>query len=377
MLKDTLTLKIDQMAFGGEGLGTHKGKKIFVSWAVEGDLVEIELVENKRDYGRGKIVKILETSPARTTAPCPYFLKCGGCQWQHVEYQAQLEFKQELLSSNLKRIGKISNPKLLEPIACDFPFHYRNRIRLQVNRDGELGFFKPHSKELVAIEKCEIADHLLNEKISEAKQLAQKLSKQESNKRHEIEIRLDAGKVKIEADPENETQFSQVNPSQNEKLITRVLEILELTGKENVLELYAGNGNFSFSLAKKAKEMIAVESNPASVDEAKQKLEKQHIHNLRFIESTAFRYLQTSPSISFDRLLLDPPRSGSVECLEAMAKLKCQKILYISCDPSTLSRDLNILSTLGYQHEFSQVIDMFPQTYHIESINLLSLKNQH
>jgi len=377
--KETLTLKIDQMAFGGEGLGTFKGKKVFIPWGVAGDLVEIEVIENKRDYVRGKIIQILEKSPHRSSPSCPYFFKCGGCQWQHIDYVSQITYKQELLRSSLQRIGKIENPKLKEPIACDLPYHYRNRIRLQVSKQGEIGFFKSSSKELVAIEACTIAAQVLNEKFSEAKQIAQKLKTQESTKRHEIEIRLEEEKVVLEADPEGETLFSQVNVAQNERLVQRVVESLTLSGKENLLELYAGTGNFSFALAKKVKNLTAVESHPGAVEEAKKKIEQKHVRNLNFIESTSYRFLQNGSLRPghFQALLMDPPRSGAIDCLESIAKLKIPKILYVSCDPSTLARDLKILMTLGYQHEFSQFIDMFPQTYHIESINLLTLKNEH
>ncbi len=377
--KETLTLKIDQMAFGGEGLGTFKGKKVFIPGGVAGDLVQIEVIENKRDYVRGKITQILEKSPQRSSPVCPYFFKCGGCQWQHIDYASQIAYKQELLQSSLQRIGKIENPKLKEPIPCDLPYHYRNRIRLQVSRQGEIGFFKPSSKELVAIEACSIAIQALNEKIPEAKQLAQRLRAQDQTKRHEIEIKLEDEKVIVEADPQGESLFSQVNVAQNERLIQRVVESLTLSGKENLLELYAGTGNFSFALAKKVKTLTAVESHPGAVEEAKKKIEQKHIRNLSFVESTSYRYLQHDSlrPDQFQVLLIDPPRSGAIDCLESIAKLKIPKILYVSCDPSTLARDLKILMTLGYQHDFSQLIDMFPQTYHIESINLLTLKNQH
>jgi 23S rRNA (uracil1939-C5)-methyltransferase len=388
--KKILELTIDRIALGGEALASYQGKKIFIPWGVPGDRVKAELIEEKKDFARAKIVEILEKSAHRTNPPCPYFFRCGGCQWQHLKYESQVHFKTEILKEALERIAKIRNPHVKEGVSAESPLHYRNRIRLQISRQGVVGFFKTHSKEVVPIDRCLIAEERLNEKIPEAKALAQKLLDKDRAKLHEIEIRFtslspspstgEGEKIVLEADPSEEIPFTQVNSAQNERLIALVTNSLELHGSENILELFAGDGNFSFPISKHAQFVTAVETNEASVLEAEKRIEREHRKNIQFVQSTAYRFLEnisgrggsrTDPT-NFDRVLLDPPRKGALECLEGIAKLKIPLVTYVSCDPATLARDVKILAQLGYRHDFSQVIDMFPQTYHVESVTVLT-----
>jgi 23S rRNA (uracil1939-C5)-methyltransferase len=373
MKRTTLELTIERMAFGGEALASHRGKMIFIPWGVPGDRVMVELTEEKRDYARGRIIEILEKSPHRASPPCPYFFKCGGCQWQHLSYESQIHFKTEILKEALERTAKIRDPYLRETVPAESPLHYRNRIRLQVSRQGEVGFFKPQSKEVVPIDRCSIADERLNEKVSEAKTLASPLLEKDRATRHEIEIRLENGKTIVEADPSEEIPFRQVHEAQNRKLTALAVEALELRGDERVLELFAGEGNFTFPISEWAGSVTAVETSEASVLRAEKTIEERHRKNIQFIQSTAYRFLQNPPNLPFGNLLLDPPRKGALECLEGIIKLKIPLIVYISCDPSTLARDVKTLMDQGYRHDFSQVIDMFPQTYHIESVTRLWL----
>lgn len=374
MPKKNLELKLDTMAFGGEALASQEGKKVFVPWGVPGDWVKVELVEEKKDFARARILEILEKSSHRQEPPCPYFFKCGGCQWQHLQYESQVFFKQELLRTALQRIGKISHPNLLNPIPAPSSLHYRNKIRLQVSKKGLLGFYKAHSKEVVEIDACEIAESWINEKIPEAKQLARELFKKDPGIFHEIEI-FQTGNKKVQVKEVGaESHFSQANQTQNEILKKRVLESLELSGNERILELFAGDGNFTFEIAKKSKHIIAVESNSRAILLAEERTRKSHSKNIEFVESSAHRYLVLLPKAQkFDRILLDPPRMGMEQGIENLVCLKAPVILYISCDPATLARDVKELLRLGYKHEFSQVIDMFPQTYHVESITRLKI----
>jgi len=397
-MKKVLELTIERMTMGGEALASHQGKKVFIPWGVPGDRAKVEIVEERGDFSRGRIVELLENSEARTQAPCQYFFKCGGCQWQHVKYEVQLQFKNEILKECLQRIAKIHDLKIHEPIPSDSPLHYRNRIRLQLSRQGELGFFKGQSKEVVPIDECLIADPGLNEKIPEAKAISVGLIQKDRATRHEIEIRRVGKGVVVEANPQDEIFFVQVNPSQNERLIQVVIQVLHLTGKENVLELFAGEGNFSFPISEGAGSVTAVEMAEAAVLRAEKKKEELHRRNVQFVQSTAYRFLESislsqnppNPPFSkggdlslppfpkggrggFDRILLDPPRKGAVQCLEGIARLKIPILVYVSCDPSTLARDVKILGELGYRHESSQVIDMFPQTHHVESVTKMVL----
>src|SRR5262245_7542218 len=332
MKRETLELTIERMAFGGEALASYRGKKIFIPWGVAGDRVKIELTEEKKDYARGRIIEILEKSAHRVAPPCPYFFKCGGCQWQHLGYESQVHFKTEILKEALERIAKIRDPYLLKAIAAASPLHYRQRIRLQVSRQGEVGFVKPQSKEVVTIDRCLIAREPLNEKIPEAKTLAMNLLEKDRAKRHEIELRLsspsplmgegrgEGEKVIIEADPPGESPFTQVHEEQNRMLIQRAMDSLELKGNEKVLELFAGEGNFTFPISERAGSVTAVETDEASVLRAEKTIEERHRKNIQFIQSTSYRFLQNLPSSPFDALLLDPPRKGAQECLEGILK---------------------------------------------------------
>jgi len=380
MSKKTLEIQLTGMAAGGEALGAAEGKKVFVPWGVPGDLVRVELTEEKKDFARGRILELLKKSPDRASPPCPYFFKCGGCQWQHLKYEAQLRFKNEILKEALQRIGKIADPYLKDPIPAPSPLHYRNRIRLQVSRQGEVGFFKAQSKEVVDIERCLIAEDILSEKIPEAKSLAKTLLEKDRAKRHEVEIKRDLGRVLVTPDPQEDAAFVQVNEAVSTRLVQEAVAALELRGNEKVLELYAGNGNFTFPIASGgAGSVTAVETNEAAVKEGERRVKAEHRKNVRFIQASAYRFLETEapPKIAeepiYGNVLLDPPRKGALECLEGIVRMKIPMIVYVSCDPATLARDVKILMDRGYRFDFSQAIDMFPQTSHVESITRLWL----
>lgn len=364
-MKTNPEILITQLAFGGEGVGEIEGKKVFVPYAVPGDVLKIKIVEDKKDFSRAELVEIIKASPERIKAECEYFYKCGGCQWQHIRYEDQLSYKHQLLDQALKRIGKVEEPKLLEPIASQKKWHYRNRIRLQVSKEGALGFYKTHSHEVVAIKECLIAEEAINEQLLKVKTSAQ-----------EIELSSVSRKTKSVREQNEEENFSQVNSLQNEVLKEKVKEYLNLNSTLALLELYAGEGNFSFDLASQAKQVTAIELNELAVEKANQKINKTHRRNIEFIQSTSFRALEQLKKAQrkFDRVLLDPPRKGAIDCLGALASLQIPEIVYVSCDPATLARDIEQLNDLGYEHDFSQVIDMFPQTYHIESITRLVKK---
>ncbi|MBF0491622.1 MAG: class I SAM-dependent RNA methyltransferase [Deltaproteobacteria bacterium] len=360
-MKTPLEISITQLAFGGEGLSELNGKKVFVPYAVPGDVLKIKIIEDKKDYARAELLEVVKASSLRVKVECEYFYKCGGCQWQHIRYADQLRYKHQLLEQALQRIAKIETPRILAPLASPKEWNYRNRIRLQVTKQGRLGFYKPHSHEVLPIRQCLIAEDAINEQIPQVKTSA-----------HEIELSSFPGKNQTFAN-QKEEHFSQVNSLQNEVLKERVKEYLNLNPKINLLELYAGEGNFSFDLASQVKQVTAVELGEIAVQKAQEKIKKEHRRNIEFIQSSSFRALDQFKKAErvFDRVLLDPPRKGAVECLEVLATLNIPEMIYVSCDPATLARDVKKLIDLGYQHDFSQVLDMFPQTYHIESITHL------
>ena len=234
------------MTHGGDAPRLSVGRKSSFPGGAR-DRARVAPIQRKIEtLARARMVELLEKSSHREKPPCPYFFECGGCQWQQIRYESQVSFKSEILKDALQRIAKIPDPKLYVPILSETPLHYRNRIRLQVSRHGEVGFFKTQSKEVVEIDRCLIAEEALNEKIPEAKILARSLLQKERDTRHEIEILQEVGQISVEADPAEESPFAQVNESQNQKLIHRVLESLELKGEEKVPGTFAG-GKLFFS----------------------------------------------------------------------------------------------------------------------------------
>ncbi len=348
-----MRISIDKLIHGGSGMGMVEGKKIFVPFAAPGDLLDVEITADHGGFAEAKIVRIIETSPSRVTPPCPVFGQCGGCQWQHLSYEAQLFWKREILIESLTRIGKIKRPEVAETIPSPKMWNYRNRIQLHVDSQGRVGFYKPRSKEVVEFEECAIADEQINVELKV--------------RRAEIAQR-DRG-MSLRVDPE--APFAQVNSQQNERLKELLASTLKELPHESVLELYAGSGNFTRALAAIAAHVVASDIDGKAVRMGRQMLAKEGISNVDFLckpGAAAARRL----TAGCDAVILDPPRSGCADIVEALAQLRPKSILYISCDPATLARDALALSAHGYRFLRSTPIDMFPQTFHIESLSVFT-----
>jgi len=342
---------IEKLVFGGNGMGTFEGKKVFVPFSAPGDLLDVEVIADHGKWCEAKIVSIITPSPLRVSPRCPVFGQCGGCQWQHLSYEAQLFWKREILVENLSRIGKKENPEVLETLPSPKPWNYRNRIQLHIDSRGRVGFYRQSSKEVIEFNECAIADERINAEL--------KAKRDEFAKR-------DKG-ISLRVDPE--TPFAQVNSEQNEALKELLISVLQERLHEVVLELYAGSGNFTAKLARVAGRVIASDIDVKAVRMAKAMLAASDISNVEFLcrsGAKAAKGLQ-----SCDAVILDPPRSGcDTEVLREICQLCPQSILCISCDPATLSRDALILSQNGYRLLKSIPIDMFPQTFHIESLSV-------
>ncbi len=367
---------IEGLAFGGEGVGrTEEGKVIFVPQALPGDRVRVAVLSDHGRYERGEILEVVEKSPDRVEPLCSVFGRCGGCQWQHLKYEAQNTWKEKILKDTLLRVGKIQDPVVLPMIPAPDPWRYRQRIQLKVDAEGTIGFHGFHSHQIVPFEDCKIADVRLNETL---KQLRSNGLHSSSSDHSSFELSLD-GIQEIKRD-EN-LVFSQVHAAQNESLIKTLLLFSfgnaepAFTRKKTVVELYAGSGNFTFPLADRAGRVIAVEENPKAVGEGERRVQEEGIANIEWVRGTAEWGLKKvyRQKIPVDLLVLDPPRRGAKEILDLVHVIQPRTIVYISCDPVTLSRDLQILTRRYYRLEKVQPIDMFPQTYHIESVAQLSL----
>lgn len=370
-------LTIESLAFGGEGVGRDDGKVVFVPQAVPGDHVRVRVVSDHGKYERAEILEIVAKSPDRVDPECPVFGSCGGCQWQQVRYDAQLKWKREILSDSLRRVGRIPNPDVLPIIPAADPWHYRRRIQLKVDGEGRIGFYGPKSHGVVEFDECRIADPLLNERLAEMRRVDRAPQKG-------FELSLNGtAVVHVLEEKKSDLVFSQVNPAQNKHLVQTVLDFafgnadMAFTKQKRIVELYAGRGNFSFPLARKAGGITCVEENAQAVRLAEEEAESRGLDHMTWIQGSAEWGLKKvyRNREAVDILVMDPPRRGAKEILDLVCVIKPRFIVYVSCDPVTLARDLCQLVRRHYTLEKVQPVDMFPQTYHVESVSKLVLRN--
>jgi len=374
-VKDAI-ITIDRLAFGGEGIGRIDGKVVFVPLTAQGDRVRVRITEDQNRYGRGESLEIVEPSPHRVTPRCSVFGNCGGCQWQHLDYSAQLSAKGSILQETLERIGKFRAPPLLPMIPAENPWNYRQRIQLHRNREGQIGYFAQGSRQIVEFENCEIADAGLNAAVRKIREDRPPLPES-------FEILLEKGEALVRDLENPDRVFSQVNPVMNGKLIEVVLQMVfgreepVFSRKRVVAELYAGSGNLTFPMAVRAGRIIAVEEVKGSLGRAEETARRSSVSNVEFILGSAEWGLKKvhRSGVVVDTVVLDPPRRGAREILDLICVMKPRQVVYVSCDPPTLSRDLQFLAMRHYQLEVVQPLDMFPQTYHIESVAKLVRKN--
>jgi len=331
---------------------------IFVPGTAPGDLVEVQITEQKPRFAQAKLIKILEPSSSRRTPPCPVAGRCGGCPWQHVTYATQVAQKEKILRDSLRKLEKLRAFEWRPFIPAENEFNYRNRIQLHI-RDGRAGFFAQGTRELVAIEKCWIAEDALNQRFAELTPEERKATRVEIALRPDGEVA-----VMLEKRDAEEALFSQVNTAQNERLIGAMLELVD--GKPDwIFDLYAGAGNLTAPLARRFPDarIEAVELSRASVERA------PRISNAVFHTGDVAKILATLEAKKNRGLIvIDPPRAGAdVAVIEQVRRHSPHQVIYISCNPSTFARDAERLCG-GFHLRSVQGLDMFPQTEHVELI---------
>lgn len=363
--EEVFELTIESLSYsGGRGVGRHEGVVVFVPDTAPGDRVRVQITARKPRFLEGRIIEILEPGSGRRQPPCPYFGRCGGCSWQHVEYPVQVAQKEKILRDALRKIARTSPIHWLPFVKAENEFSYRNRIQIQV-RDKKFGFFSRGSRNLVAIDSCRISEGAINARM-------QTLSNEElSAARLELALRRD-GSVAVMADrrdPE-EALFSQVNTVQNSSLIRAMLEAIHLQPSW-IMDLYAGSGNLTEPLRTHfpAADLTAFELSRASVERGKTLLP-----GVEWYAGDVGKVLRKLRQPNGDGLIvIDPPRTGCErDVVEQLVRLKPSQIVYISCNPTTFARDVErLLSDGGYVLESVQGLDMFPQTEHVELISSL------
>ena len=367
-----VTLKIEDIAFGGEGVGRVEGFVVFVPLVIEGETVEATITEVKKNFARAELENVITPANSRIEPECQYFGDCGGCQYQHISYEAQLEMKQKQVADLFERIGGLTQDKVIPVVPCPRPFHYRNRILVRSQWNGKakkllVGFRKRNSHWVVEIDDCKIAEPALNAQIPEIRA--------NPPKRGGI-------KVNLRITPEDWTvpdhSFFQTNYFMLPRMVEVVRKAFQSSGSEYLIVTYCGVGFFAIELASLAKRYVGVEYDRGAIKAARENAIKFGGDNGEFIEGRT-EDLLLSLLAKFDAgktsVILDPPRRGCAPAaMELLLKAKPSQIIYISCHPATLARDLNIICTNGvYRLEQVIPIDMFPHTQHVECITDLRL----
>ena len=364
---DLLTLLIHDIAFGGEGVGRVDDFVVFVPFVLIAEEVEVEITEVKKNYARAQLRRILQPSPARVVPLCPYFGGCGGCQYQHIDYPTQLQLKHKQISDLFERIGKIPRAVIAPVIPCALPYGYRNRImiRSQWNKPEQklnIGFVRGDCGLVEDITECKIAERALNEEITRVR----------ANPPPKGGI-----KVVLRVPPENwevpPSSFFQNNFFLLPKLIETVRGFLQDAGTRHLIDLYCGVGFFGIEMADSVSTFIGVELDRLAIESARKNAERRHITNGRFIAAPVeiiLPDLVRELSAEQTTILLDPPRKGCWPAtLELLRQTRPSQIIYVSCHPATMARDLNTLCE-GDVFKLAGVtpLDMFPQTQHVECV---------
>jgi tRNA/tmRNA/rRNA uracil-C5-methylase (TrmA/RlmC/RlmD family) len=364
---DKLSLTIDDIAFGGEGIGRVDDFVVFVPFVLVGETVEAEITEVKKNFARAKLLRVEKPSPERVAPECRYFGACGGCQYQHVAYPAQLRLKHKQISDLFERIGKIPADKIAPVIPCPSPYGYRNRImiRSQWNKPEQklnIGFIRADCGLVEDIEECKIAEPALNEQI-----------------RHVRAHPPPKGGIKVvlRVQPEGwdvpPDSFFQNNFSLLPQLVETVRGFLRASGARHLVDLYCGVGFFGIELADAVESFVGVEYDQRAIQSAQRNAAARKINNGGFIASAVEAVLpellkKFSPAQT--AVLLDPPRKGCwPQTLQMLREMNPGQIIYVSCHPATMARDLNILCGNGvFELVQVQPLDMFPQTQHVECV---------
>jgi 23S rRNA (uracil1939-C5)-methyltransferase len=388
----TFKIKIESLVYGGSGLGRHEGKVVFVPFSVPGDHLLVRPVEEKKSYTRAEIVRIMEPGPGRIAAPCPHFMKCGGCHWQQLEYSNQVEAKRKILEAMLHHRFPETRELPISMKACPQPFEYRSRARIQMRgtgTDSSVGFFRCGSHKVEDIKKCPLLRPALNEALASIRRSKDKLDSGAVSREMDIACSEEENSWAISppAVPGNKEEvilhrnigrfryaitahvFFQANGFVAEQLVSVVQAATENTGGDLALDLFAGVGLFTLPLALQFKKALAVENTHAACRLCAANACEAQLSNVQVSCANVLEWMNaTGPLPDLDLVLLDPPRTGAgTKVMRKIQELSPGTIIYVSCDPQTLCRDIAEISEL-YSVDLAQGLDMFPQTYHFETV---------
>lgn len=448
---EEIELAIDDLSHEALGVGRYQGYTLFVKDALPGEVIKAKVLKTKKSYGYAKRLELLQTSPERVTPSCPLYAKCGGCQLQHMTYEAQLQFKEKLVRANLERIGglELSDVQFYPIKGMAAPWRYRNKSQVPIGeREGGLigGFYRERSHQIIDMEECLIQHEQLDQVVQVVKSIGTRLGISAYDEvQHMGFLRHVVAKYGFNTDqlmivlvtngekfPAQERlivalrerfpnlksivqnintkrtnvifgekskvlwgepyiydtigsirfaisarSFFQVNPVQTKVLYETAVQFADLRGDETVIDAYCGIGTISLFFAQQAKEVLGVEVVEEAVEDAGRNARLNGLTNVRFEAGKAEEVLPRwkKEGIKADVIVVDPPRKGCDEALlSTILEMKPSKVIYVSCNPATLARDLKLLTEGGYHLQKVQPVDMFPHTAHVETVVSLSHK---
>ena len=409
MNQPTFDILLEKLTYGGEAMGRlPDGRAVFVPFGLPGETVRVRLTQDKQNFARGELVEVVTASPERIDPKCKHFGKCGGCHYQNLSYENQLQAKTEILRDQFQRIGKIENPPIKPIVPSALEWNYRNHVQFHLTAEGKVGFVNSKGNSVFPIEECHLPkisiDSFWRELQFESNKEVERVSlraghneelmivlESENFETPELEIEADVSVVHLfdehpvviagrdhfvvsvhEKDFRvSAASFFQVNTKMAEKMVEHLIARLPVSMSTTVLDVYCGVGLFSKFFAPKCEQVIGIEASESACEDFVFNLDE--FDNVELYEGTAEEIL---PGLagrldSSTYVIVDPPRAGiERHTLDAIISIKPQIIAYVSCDPSTLARDAARLILGGYRLVEVTPFDLFPQTYHIESISI-------
>ncbi len=429
--EEPVEAKIESLSHEGRGIAHIDGKVVFVDFALPGETVEFKYTRTSKNFDEGRAVRVIEASPERAEPICEHFGVCGGCNMQHQDHEAQIRSKQDSLMQQFEHLGHTKPAHILPPLRGPVT-HYRQKARLgvkYVQKKGKVlvGFREKGNSFLADLHRCPILHASVGERLTELSELIMSMQARETipqievavsdtqtalvfrhlaelsdedqqklvefARQYELQIMLQPGgpqtvtplwpehpqplsyrleeqDITIEFQPND---FTQVNSEINQTMVSRALQLLDLADDDEVLDLFCGLGNFTLAMARECSQVVGVEGSQAMVLKARDNAVKNNIDNTQFFAADLSTDISDEPWLNrqYDKILLDPPRSGAMEMLRHIGKLGASRIVYVSCNPATLARDTDALvNQYGYTLLDAGVMDMFPHTAHVESIAL-------
>ena len=411
MPEKPIQLTLTAQTYGGEAIGRYNGKAVFVPFALPGEIVRARIVEERKNFSRAELLEVVKAAPERIAAKCIHYTRCGGCHYQHLAYADQLSAKTEILRDQLSRIGKIANPPVKQIVASPLEWNYRNNIQFHLDENAILGFIsavtdpaQPDSTlGVLPISECHLPEAALNalwptlefepgaplERVSlRAGDELMLILESDQVETPEMELESDISVVHLLEDDMiimagddyilievlgksfkvSAASFFQVNTVMAAKMVEHLLAVLPVSQKTTLLDVYCGVGLFSAFFAPRVKKVIGIELAPSSCEDFGVNLDE--FENVDLYEAFAEEVLPELKEYA-DIVILDPPRAGLDRAvIDALIQIRPETIAYVSCDPATLARDAARLIAGGYRLKQVTPFDLFPQTYHIESISI-------